>query len=130
MGKKKWHDDRDWYLTRIMELLNRYEDVINIGQDEYKGDFFKIFADAYRSGFCVPRYRLDRDVKRSIRCKSQRPLVSGDAIWSFAKNRDWVHSEMSGTEKRYEDIRRVMTWWDEWTYAWLRNPPTRRYRGR
>jgi len=127
MTKKEWRQQADAYLHEIMRLLKLYEEVTYIGQEPYKGDFFKVFAEAYRSGYCTLGYRYDEEKDRLVQCKAQRPLISGDAIWSFAKKQGWVHAEMMGEEKRYCDIEMVRTWWDEWVYAWKHPVPRRKY---
>ncbi len=86
MTKEKRRQEADAYLHEIMRLLKLYVDVTYIGQEPYKGDFFKVFAEAFRSGYCTIGYRYDQDKDRLVPCKSQRPLISGDEIWSFAKN--------------------------------------------
>jgi hypothetical protein len=118
MSKKKWQEQATAYHQKIVDLLKLHEDVSNIGQDSYKSDFFKIFADAYQSNFCTPDYRKDESTGRLVPRESQRPLITGDTIWAYAKDQGWVHAEMTGDEKRYRDIERVQTWWDEWVYAW------------
>ncbi len=123
MGKKQWGNQADAYVSQVLDLLKEYEDVDYIGQESYKSDFFAIFSDAYRSGFCSPGYRIDNESNKLVLCKSQRPLVSGDTIWSYAIEHGWVDAEMHPTEKKYRDIHMVKTWWDEWVYAWNRNPP-------
>ena len=101
MSKKRWQAQADDFLRRILEVLEFYEGV-NI--DQYKDMLFDVFKDAYQSGFCNPGFRCDEESGRVVRCKSQRPLVLGDTIWSYAKAQGWVHAEMSGEEKRYKDI--------------------------
>lgn len=128
MVMKEWREQADNYLNDVLELLRNYEDVIWIGQENYKNDFFRIFSTAYRTGFCNPAIRIDKERLLHVHCKSQRPLLRGDAIWAHARKQGWVHSEMTANEKRYTDINLVMTWWDEWVYAWNQNPPPRSYR--
>jgi hypothetical protein len=106
--------------------LKLYEDV-SIRQEPYKGDFFRIFADAYRSGYCTPGYRPDAEKMHLVLCRAQRPQISGDVIWNRAKSQGWVHGGMTGREKRYDDIEMVRLWWDEWTYAWKHSGPRRKY---
>jgi hypothetical protein len=127
MTKKEWREQADAYLHQILELLKCYEEVTYIGQESYKGDFFKVFAEAYRNGYCAIGERFDVKKGHWVPCKAQRPRISGEAIWSFAERHKWVHAEMTGEEKRYSDIQMVKTWWDEWTYAWKRPKPRRRY---
>jgi hypothetical protein len=130
MGKKKWQDQHIQYMNQIMLLLEHYDDVTDVGQEPYKSDFFKIFANAFCAGFCLPSERFSTNSNLYVRCKSQRPLVSGDTIWFFAKDQGWLKAEIGENENRYENILRIMTWWDEWTYAWSRNPPARKRKAR
>ena len=86
----------------------------------YKGLYFSIFREAYESRFCAPLSYNRRPVpggwdKDWIYA---RPLVTGDSIWHYAKEQDWVNSEIKGNDRRYEQIDLVRTWWNEWTYAW------------
>ena len=62
-----------------------------------------------------------------VRCKSQRPLVDRDAIWRHARKAEWVHPEMTDDDKRFRDIQLVMTWWEEWAYAWDFTLPKRKH---
>lgn len=131
MSQKPWQSQREGYLRRILSLLREYENVVFIGQRPYKDDFFDIFADAFQSGFCTPTYRLDAARGKYVLCKSQRPRISGDVIVAFVKEQGWIDSEMALNETKCDDVNMVRVWWDEWTYAWTRNPPKRRYkRGR
>lgn len=125
MTKKKWREQASDYFRRILDSLNFLECGAHI--DQYKSLLFNIFADAYRSGFCYPSYRFDEKRGRVVKCKSQRPLVCGETIWNYAKQEGWVHGEMMANEKRYQDIQRVMTWFEEWAYAWDRPRPRRKY---
>jgi hypothetical protein len=125
-SKKSWRIESEAIIARVIELLQRYECVQGITQEPYKGDFFKVFSNAYRAGFCTVRRRFDPTSGRMVVCKVQRPLVSRDAIWAAAKNLAWIHGEMDPSEKRYCDIKLVCSWWNEWTYAWDRNPPPRK----
>lgn len=124
MSKKKRQAQADDYLRRILEVLELCEDA-NIHQAE--DTLFDVFKDAYQSGFCNPRFRFDEERGRHVPCKSQRPRVLGDTIWSYAKAQGWVHAEMSGEEKRYQDIELVRIWWDAWIYAWNHPRPKRKY---
>ena len=125
MSKKKWQVQADDYLRRILEVLKFYEGVSNI--DQYKDMLFGVFKDAYQSGFCNLGTRCDEESGKVVYCESQRPLVLGDTIWSYAKAQEWVHAEMSGKEKRYKDIELVRIWWDAWIYAWNHPRPKRKY---
>lgn len=109
------------YLDEIVDLLRLHEPVA-ITQIEYKGDFFKIFEDSYLRGYCTYSYRSDPTLGRMIQRPNQLSIIDGDAIWTHAKEKGWVHAEMSGKEKRYKDISLLRTWWDAWIYAWNNHP--------
>jgi hypothetical protein len=127
MACKAWQNEADRFLDEILGLLKAYEDVDWIGQEPYKGDFFKTFASAYRSGFCTIARRYDRATDRLVPCKEQRPLICGDEIWAYAKRQGWVRAEDEDKDKRYRNVVTVQRWWDEWTYAWGHPIPRRKY---
>jgi hypothetical protein len=128
MSKKtEWQQQADAFFRDLLSLLAAYENVDYIGQGSYKSTFFRIFADAYRSGFCSPRYRFDIQKGYHVQSKAQRPRICGDTIRDYARRQGWVHAEMPAEEKRYRYLMMVSIWWDEWTYAWDRNPPPRKY---
>ena len=115
--KKKWVQTVASYHERIMERLRQDE---NVAIHQYKGLYFSIFREAYENRFCAPLSYNRRPIRDGwqIDWIYARPLVTGDSIWRYARQQGWVDSEMKGTEKRYEQIDTVRTWWDEWTYAW------------
>ncbi len=126
--KKEWVKAVASYHERILKRLKTDEDVFI---DSYKSLYFRIFREAYESGFCAPLSYNSRPVRDGWRIEwiYAKPMVTGDSLWHYAKERGWVHSEMKGTEKRYKHIHTVQTWWDEWTYAWHQLMyKTRRYR--
>ena len=105
------------YHQRILDRLKIDE---NVAIRQYKSLYFAIFRDAYEKGFCMPlsynqRMQDDGFIYEWIYTK---PYVTGDSIWTYAKECGWVHSEMTGTEQRYRNIEIVRNWWEEWTYAW------------
>lgn len=120
--KAEWQRQHDSFVARILDLLEAYADVSNISQAKYKDDFFAIFEDAYRSHFCSPRKKYDEASGRLVSLKEQRPLVHGDQFRPAAQQRGWITNE-DETSKKYRDLRMVSIWWNEWTYAWDRNPP-------
>lgn len=73
-----------------------------IGQEPYKGDFFKLFQEAYRSGFIEP---------------SSSPRLTGDALRETLGTR-WFDDDESLNKKRTELLDLLFTKWDEWRYAW------------
>ena len=105
------------YHQRILERLRQDE---NVAIAQYKDLYFSIFREAYEGGFCAPlsyRKRLLKDTYR-LEWIPAKPQITNDSIWQYAKEDGWVHSEMEGTERRYQQIEMVRTWWNEWTYAW------------
>lgn len=128
--KAEWQTQHDAIVDRVLQLLADNEDV-SISQEGYKGDFFAVFADAYRTHFCTPRRRYDETARRLVDLKEQRPIVHGDHFWYAAKERNWIADvDVEKQTKRYRDLRTVQNWWNEWKYAWDRNPPPeRRKRG-
>ena len=128
MTKKSWRDLAEKHLNEVLNLLREFDDVVSIEQEPYKGRFFEVFAGDYRTDFCTPKRKIDRETLRSVQCNSQRPLISSDTIWAHAEKHEWVTSSgMTDDDPRYQNIRTVMNWWDEWVYAWDRNPPPRMY---
>ncbi|GDY10227.1 hypothetical protein LBMAG52_37150 [Planctomycetia bacterium] len=131
MGKQKWQLEAESYLRQILGLLQTYEYVGNIEQRSNKIECFEIFCEAYRAGYCVPRYSK-KDM--GVLCKSQRPIICGQTILDYAKREGWVYSDVDGereadeNERRYQIIETVRYWWDEWTYAWDHAPLRRRYK--
>ena len=117
--KKVWIQAVASFHERILKRLKIDESVF-IHQDSYKSLYFRIFREAYESGFCGPLSYNEHYRKKDILTEwiCARPMVTGDSIWHYAKQKGWVHSEMKGTEKRYKQIDTVRTWWDEWNYAW------------
>ena len=88
MTKKEWRQQADAYLHEIMRLLKLYEEVTYIGQEPYKGDFFKVFAEAYRSGYCTLGYRYDEEKDRLVQCKAHAPSFRGMQSGHLRRSRD------------------------------------------
>lgn len=115
---RQWEQKKVEFHNRILARL-KCDEHAYIGQ--YKEIYFHIFKEAYESGFCWPlRYtqRFFPDGTIRIEWIHTKPKVSGDSIWYYAVEQSWCHFGMSGNEQRYQQIQTVMTWWDEWTYAW------------
>ncbi len=120
MSKKKWKQDVEGLQRRLLILLQLNEER-SFSQPDIKQDFFKVFRDAYKGGYCCPlRYYcyLDSGGRSEWIWPKGKPMICGDAIWEYASKQHWVHPEMSGGENRYDDIHRMMSWWDAWTFAW------------
>ena len=91
----------------IIERLIRYLDSHlkgewgDIGQEPYKSDFFKLFKEAYRNGYC--------DDQAS-------PRLTSDYLTDIVGER-WETSE-EAEDKKQELMEQFFPKWDEWRYAW------------
>lgn len=132
MGNGSWKKEVDAYLERVFDLLTLHDGVLNIRQEPYKGDFFGVFDDAYRSGFCRrgQSERFDEKTEELVLCKQQRPRITGDAIRQYVHERGWLDVDETSYKRRYAYLDQVANWWDEWAYAYKHNPPKRKYRRR
>ena len=115
--------------TRIYEQISEYcrartEGIGgHYGQEPYKGDFFRIFIDAYTKRLCGRearhRYEKRRKELKKKRINSSDYDISGEAIKMYLELN--VHS----VKNHLEIARMVETlcvWWDAWVYAWERHP--------
>lgn len=116
---------RDEYLSKILELIDQFSDR-NIEQDQYKVQFWKVFEDAFVSGFCLPKAKVDRDKMRVTRTAS--PLATADSIYMFAKDSGWLEARSSYGEQHGQHLDQVVIWWREWTYACGHDLPKRKRR--
>jgi len=71
------------------------------GQEPYKGDFFRIFVDAYEAGLC------GKAASHADQINGQR---IGDRLYQ-----GWLPPNDSSEAKRMVDT--LTEWWDAWTYA-------------
>ena len=126
MGKKKWIEERETILQRILDYCELNLDVDIHGED-YKRDFLKICADAYKRRFCGEEWgHYPDDPNRGyVLVEPKRPQIDGWTIWQFAEDAGLVTSEMDPADERYETVRQVMDWWDAWVYAWDHQPKKR-----
>src|SRR5207245_11504109 len=76
-----------------------------IGRDPYKGDIFKLFADAYRSGYFDD---------------SSRPGLGADALCDILQVR-WL-ANREHEEKRKHLLDQLLPMWREWQYGWDKYP--------
>ena len=89
------------------EIVNHFIDRLNfhmksnasIQQDPYKGDFFKLFREAWQ----------DRHFDVMA-----RPRLACDALSDRLRDR-W---EPAGTPEGRHLVEKVFAMWDEWRYAW------------
>lgn len=116
---------RDQYFSKILELIDEFSDR-NIELDQYKAQFWQVFADAFVSRFCLPKTKIDYDKMRVIRMAS--PLATADSIFMFAKDSGWLEARLSNGEQHDPHLDQVVIWWREWTYACGHHLPKRKRR--
>ncbi len=109
-------------MNELLGLLKVYSAIPNLSQEPYKEDFFNIFTKAFNEGFCAYNVRVDYEKQKYVKSKKQKPKIYGSDIWQYAVDNNWVNSDISIDNKRYQNINLVITWWDEWIYAWIRSP--------
>lgn len=89
--------------TVITYLDQHLKDVRGyMGQEPYKGDFFKLFKEAYRNRYFHP---------------SSRPRLTGDAFRDILLAR-WNAGGDSKKQERQKLMDQLFAKWDEWRYAW------------
>lgn len=101
----------DETLKKILDFLKLHETNSGIQQTFYKNDLFRIFADAFQKGLCT----------RPANSSSRIEYLTEDKIWYYAVSSEWINNDCE-PDHRYPNIKAVMTWWQEWTFAWQRYP--------
>jgi|GEM_PF-2811490 len=92
------------------------------GQAEYKFDYFRIVYLAFGNGLCGNRARnkYSTAVKRKRSLKPSDYAVCGEFIADHVQ-REWLNGRQPSPNQ--EGMLRDLTlWWDEWAYAWDKNP--------
>ncbi len=74
-----------------------------IGQEPYKGDFFKLFKEAYRNNY------FDA---------SSHPRLTGDALRDVLVDRWLSRTNEKENKRKRELMEQLLLKWDEWRYAW------------
>ena len=94
----------DEIIKRIIDYLDGHLGGSrgSMHQEPYKGDFFKLFREAYDNGY------FD---------ESSRPGLRGDALREKIIER-WFTGGDATDEKRWELMNEFSVTWDEWRYAW------------
>ena len=97
------------YFMTGREILERFNILLDshfklggsIHQEPYKGDFFKLFIEAYRNN--------DFDI-------SSHPRLTGDAIRDYFKD-NFLGEENEENDRKLKLLMSILKMWDEWYYA-------------
>ena len=94
---------QDEIINQIVEYLDQHLRGARgaMSQEPYKGDFFKLFEEAYRGGYF--------DVTSS-------PRLTGDALSDVIVTRWFTGAEIED-KNREKLMHRLLPMWDEWRYA-------------
>jgi hypothetical protein len=90
--------NREDLILKIIKYLRSWKNA-NIDQEPYKGDLFKIFADAFNDGMLT--CKDDLNVDRLTRL-----------ILDFGE-------DVVDVSHPYTNWNKFRESWDEWTYAWI-----------
>ncbi len=98
---------QDEIINQIVEYLDQHLHGMRgaMGQEPYKGDFFKLFKEAYRGGYF--------DVTSS-------PRLTGDGLIDLIKVR-WTTGGDEEVSRRAQWMHQLLPMWNEWRYAWDRH---------
>lgn len=90
-------------IQHLHELLDLHLKLIRgyVGQEPYKGNFFRLFMEAYRNGYFE---------------RSSRPLLTGDALRVIIQAR-WLTGDKARDEEKLSLMEQLLLKWDEWRYA-------------
>jgi hypothetical protein len=91
-------------ITSLIERLDFHLDNGWPVHQDYKNYIFKLFREAYNSGYCE---------------HTSRPLLTGDALRDTLQVR-WNTGGADKKTQRQKLANDVLTVWDEWRYAWDR----------
>ena len=94
--------DREKIIESLLNLLKfHFKGGASVHQEPYKGEFFKLFKEAYHNRYF----------------ENGHPILTGDSLADVIATR-WH----TGDEKD-DELKRVFAWkflaiWDQWRYAW------------
>ncbi len=96
---------QDEIINQIVEYLDQHLHGMRgaMGQEPYKGDFFKLFEEAHRGGYMYV---------------SSSPRLTADGLIDPVRAR-WFTSD-EDDEQREQLLHQLMAMWGEWRYAWDR----------
>ena len=97
---------QDEIINQIVEYLDQHllGTRGGMGQEPYKGDFFKLFEEAHRGSYF--------DVTSS-------PRLTGDGLIDPITVR-WTTGDDEEANRREQLMRQLLSMWNEWRYAWDR----------
>ena len=98
---------QDEIINQIVEYLDQHLRGSRgaMSQEPYKGDFFKLFEEAYRGGYF--------DVTSS-------PRLTGDGLIDPIVAR-WFTGDEEEDNRRERLMHKLLPMWSEWRYAWDRH---------
>ena len=90
-------------IKQILEYLDQHLKDLRgaIDQEPYKGDFFKLFKEAYRNNYF-----------------DSTPRLTGDALMDVIITRWFTEDEEENKKKRWW-MEQLFQKWNEWRYAWV-----------
>lgn len=118
MSKKQWKADGEEAHRQVLDLLKEHEGR-SFSQSDIMEDFFRVFRTAYDGGCCCPltcNFDARTNTNQWVWPKATFS-IRGASILAYAKKDGWINSTTSTEGDRYENINRVMEWWEAWTYA-------------
>jgi histidinol phosphatase-like PHP family hydrolase len=104
------------------EIINRFIDhldyhmasMANVHQSHYKGDFFKLFREAYNG------HHFDDTAHPRLTGHALRDILQGTRFSeSLTQLPRWKSASTPEGQKLMEE---VLAMWDEWQYAWDHHP--------
>lgn len=94
--------DREEIIQRFLDLIKfHFEGGASVYQEPYKGDFFRLFKEAYRKGYIA----------------DGSPLLNADAFSELIASR-WHTGDDEKDKQKIEMAWKVLSMWGPWTYAW------------
>jgi len=94
--------DREEIIGSFLDLLKfHFKSGASVHQEPYKGDFFRLFKEAYHNGYT----------------HDGSPLLTADAFGELIATR-WHTGDEEQDEKKRNLAWKVLSMWEPWTYAW------------
>lgn len=94
--------DREEIITGLLKLIkHHFESGASVHQEPYKGDFFKLFKEAYHNRYF----------------ENGHPILTGDSLVDVIAAR-WHTGDENEDQPKREFAWKVLRIWDQWRYAW------------